>query len=644
MTWLVIGLIVLLILGSIIVAIFKGISDFFESISKYFDDREKKVSAEKHAKEKALRRQEENESNRKLFIDSLDSKRLYLEEKITHLQEQLQETIISPPVFEQVETVNTTFELLQKELGAAAAASENSIKSHGITKLRALWSALRPDTTPKIEFEKLLSWENTLLSTSQSYNYEELLRNIPAFKVPVVSFNITTNPPCHTPPEKPTFELIKAEYENWGRSFKTYDKEKFLLSESELERHANNRVLEWEVLKLNSDLKNKKIEAVNQQVFLDHEKAKALLKLKIDEYNELKSAFQKTILEEKRLITNGDSEALTDFIKIILYSFPYPTKLPQDFELEYSELNKGIVINYRLPSIKHLPQIKERKFLKTKNTYKDIPYKETELHKIYDSLLYKITLAITYTIAKSIPSQFLALITFNGWVRFVNPATGNKEAACILSLQCIPKEILDINLKLVNPAECFKKLKGIGSTKLYGLVPVKPIIELNRKDKRFVQSHSIETALSNVENIASMPWEEFEHLIRGLFEKEFSKEGAEVRVTRASRDGGVDAVVFDPDPLRGGKIVIQAKRYINTVGVEAVRDLFGTVHSENAIKGILVTTADYSPEAYTFAKDKPITLINGNNLLHLLMNHGYNVKIDLVEARELYLEEKKNQY
>lgn len=644
MTWIAIGLLVLVILGSIVAAIFQGVSDFFESIWKYFDDREKKVTAEIHAKEKALRRKEENESNRKLFVDSLESKRLDLKEKITHLQAQLQENIILPPVFEQVTTVNTTFELFQKELAAATAASENSIKSHGIRKLHAIWSALRPDTTPKIEFEKLLSWENTLLSISQEFNHEELLRNIPTFKAPIVSFNITTDPPCHTPPEKPTFERIKAEYENWGRSFKTYDKEKFLLSESELERYANNRVLEWEVSKLNSDLKNKKIEAVNQQIYLDHEKAKALLKVKTDEYNELKSSLKKAILEEKRLITNGEPEALTDLIKIILYSFPYPTKLPKDFELEYSELNKGIVINYRLPSIEHLPQIKERKFLKTKNTYKDIPYKEAELHKIYDSLLYKITLAITYTIANGIPSQFLALITFNGWVRFINPATGNKEAACILSLQCTPKEILDINLKLVNPAECFKKLKGIGSTKLYGLVPVKPIIELNRKDKRFVQSHSIETALSNVENIASMPWEEFEHLIRGLFEKEFSKEGAEVRVTRASRDGGVDAVVFDPDPLRGGKIVIQAKRYINTVGVEAVRDLFGTVHSENAIKGILVTTADYSPEAYTFAKDKPITLINGNNLLHLLMNHGYNVKIDLVEARELYLEEKKNQY
>jgi restriction system protein len=55
---------------------------------------------------------------------------------------------------------------------------------------------------------------------------------------------------------------------------------------------------------------------------------------------------------------------------------------------------------------------------------------------------------------------------------------------------------------------------------------------------------------------------------------------------RAGGDGGVDAVVFDPDPIRGGKIVIQAKRWTNTVGVAAVRDLYGTVMNEGANKGI----------------------------------------------------------
>jgi restriction system protein len=197
------------------------------------------------------------------------------------------------------------------------------------------------------------------------------------------------------------------------------------------------------------------------------------------------------------------------------------------------------------------------------------------------------------------------------------------------------QEFGEINLAKVDPKACFKKLKGIGSSKLAALVPVRPILQLDTKDERFVPSHEVADGLDSSVNLAAMDWEEFEHLIRELFEKEFSSDESEVKITRASRDGGVDAVVFDPDPLRGGKIVIQAKRYTNTVGLSAVRDLYGTVVNEGANKGILVTTADYGPDAYEFAKDKPLALLSGSNLLHLLAKHGHKARIDLREAKQM---------
>ena len=100
------------------------------------------------------------------------------------------------------------------------------------------------------------------------------------------------------------------------------------------------------------------------------------------------------------------------------------------------------------------------------------------------------------------------------------------------------------------------------------------------------------------------------------------------------------SLIPSPDPIRGGKIVIQAKRYTNVVGVSAVRDLYGTTLNEGATKGILVTTADYGPDAYEFAKGKPLTLLNGSNLLHLLEKHGHKAKIDLKEAKKILAEQK----
>ena len=118
---------------------------------------------------------------------------------------------------------------------------------------------------------------------------------------------------------------------------------------------------------------------------------------------------------------------------------------------------------------------------------------------------------------------------------------------------------------------------------------------------------------------------EFEELITNLFEKM----GLETRLTQASRDGGVDCVAYDTRPIFGGKVVIQAKRYKHTVGVSAVRDLYGTMQNEGATKGILVTTSGYGSAAFDFAKGKPLELLSGSHLLHLLAEHaGIEAKIE----------------
>jgi restriction system protein len=109
----------------------------------------------------------------------------------------------------------------------------------------------------------------------------------------------------------------------------------------------------------------------------------------------------------------------------------------------------------------------------------------------------------------------------------------------------------------------------------------------------------------------------------------FGKMGLEIRQTRPSRDGGVDCVAYDSRPIFGGKVIIQAKRYKNTVGVSAVRDLFGTMQNEGASKGILVTTSGYGKASFEFATNKPMELLSGSNLLFLLKEHaGMDAKIE----------------
>ena len=56
--------------------------------------------------------------------------------------------------------------------------------------------------------------------------------------------------------------------------------------------------------------------------------------------------------------------------------------------------------------------------------------------------------------------------------------------------------------------------------------------------------------------------------------------------------------------------------------------------NEGANRGILVTTSSFGPDSYDFAKDKPISLVDGPNLVAMLRKHGHRYRIDLEEARK----------
>lgn len=346
------------------------------------------------------------------------------------------------------------------------------------------------------------------------------------------------------------------------------------------------------------------------------------------------------IIDRKKAYFDKNSDAIVDYSDMVLANSQYPDYLSMDWSLDYQSDTGIVVVDYSLPSPDDLPKTKAVKYIATRDEFVESFISAAELNRLYDSVLYQIALRTIHELFEADAAKALSSIVFNGWVNFIEKATGLDSNACVLSVQAGKDEFMAINLERVDPKACFVQLKGVGSSKLHGLTPIAPIINVNTKDKRFVSSYEVVKNIDSSVNLAAIDWQDFENLIREIFEKEFSSNGGEVKITQASRDGGVDAVAFDPDPIRGGKIVIQAKRYTNVVGVSAVRDLYGTTMNEGATKGILVSTANYGPDAYEFAKGKPLTLLNGSNLLHLLEKHGHKAKIDLKEAKAILNAEK----
>jgi len=401
------------------------------------------------------------------------------------------------------------------------------------------------------------------------------------------------------------------------------------------DRQYERMLGEWRASVAKAELRNKELMRLSEAELAEWGSKK-------QRYQEDQQRKAAEVDEKHARYMRQDPVALNDYWDMVLLRSEYPDGFPRSFTFDYIPDSKILVVEYSLPNMTALPSVKEVKFVASRGEFQEVHLSAAWLSRTYDVVLYQIALRTIYELFQSDAVDALGSVVFNGWVDSVEKATGKEVNACVISIQANKAEFMEINLSQVDPKACFKKLKGVSGSKLSDLSPVRPVLQLIKDDKRFVSSYGVADGLDDSYNLAAMDWLDFENLIREVFEKEFSIGGGEVKITRASRDGGVDAVAFDPDPIRGGKIVIQAKRYTNTVSVSAVRDLYGTVLNEGATKGILVTTADYGPDAYEFAKGKPLTLLSGSELLYLLQKHGHRARIDLAEARRLALESERS--
>ncbi|NIY73982.1 restriction endonuclease [Marivivens donghaensis] len=330
----------------------------------------------------------------------------------------------------------------------------------------------------------------------------------------------------------------------------------------------------------------------------------------------------------------GAPSAVIEHASLVLDASNYPDWFQSSYRLDFTSEDRLLKVEFMLPEPTVVEIAKTTRFIPATGELKSTLISKAEQKRLYDSLCYQVALRTVHELFEADTPNNISAILFNGVVRHTDPATGREEDLTILSAVFEREKFLEVNLAAVDPKACFKAFKGVSAASLSGLAAIAPVIQFDTSDKRFIDGREIAVGVNEGVNVAAMNWDDFEHLVREIFEKEFASRGGEVKVTQSSSDGGVDAVAFDPDPITGGKIVIQAKRYTKTVGVSAVRDLYGTVMNEGASKGILVTTADYGPDAYKFAADKPITLLNGSNLLHLLSKHGINAQIDLKAARQ----------
>lgn len=320
---------------------------------------------------------------------------------------------------------------------------------------------------------------------------------------------------------------------------------------------------------------------------------------------------------------SGDIEAVGDYCRLVLDRSDYPESFARSFELAYEAASRQIVIDMMLPGVDIIPTVVEFSYSPRTDEIREKLRKPSEIKALYQDLIASIALRTLHEIFEADQGDHIEVVSFNGNVIARNRSTGRNEEKCLISVRATKSEFLAIDLRHIDRNMCLRNLGANVSRDPDEAVAVKPIVSYDMVDRRFVDQSDILSDLDASINLMDLDPFQFEHLVANLF----GKLGLETKLTQSSRDGGVDCIAFDTRPIVGGKIVIQAKRYKNTVGVGAVRDLYGTMLNEGASKGLLVCTSGYGPDAFEFAKDKPIELIDGGGLLYLLKDAGIAARI-----------------
>ena len=276
-----------------------------------------------------------------------------------------------------------------------------------------------------------------------------------------------------------------------------------------------------------------------------------------------------------------------------------------------------------------IPLDRDYRYVAARDTIDALPRAEKEIKERYRTVIAQVALRTLHEILVSTSGSVIDLVTFYGKVSTTDPATGQPIRPLLLQVSAKREVFRTYVLSELDPVACLRRLNALVSPHPYDLEPVQPTVDFDSLLTRFkfVAGMDVVAGLDSRPDLLAMAPDEFEHLVRQIFEEM----GMQAWNTQAIKDDGVDAVAVNNNAVFGGMCIIQAKRYRHAVGVEAVRALAGVMEDKHATKGILITTSWVTKDGHAFAtRHGRIEVMECEHVKYLCKEHlGLDVLISL---------------
>ena len=243
---------------------------------------------------------------------------------------------------------------------------------------------------------------------------------------------------------------------------------------------------------------------------------------------------------------------------------------------------------------------------------KVITMSEKERNSIYNQVVFSIVLNSIHNVFNQDIHNNIDIVVFNGYIKDIDLSTGQDINPYIISVMVDKNIFNNIDMSRIDKLKCLKEtMQGrvdINSNLCFK--EITPIAKCDYLNKSTIINESI--------NLLEVNPFILEELVATLFRNM----GYRVIETKKTNDGGIDCELYNDDPIMGGKVIGQVKRYKNNIDIPKLREFESVLRNSDAMKGIFISTSNFSAQCEQFASDNNISLINGNLLVEYFNKYG----------------------
>ena len=281
----------------------------------------------------------------------------------------------------------------------------------------------------KIDKERINIYSNiiNMISVTNSINYYNSLIDESNFMDFLSKLSI------------PTFENISKEINVPKRNilelFSAKKKGIRIRKEKEAKKLYDERVEEYNI---NLEKEKKDYEIAKKEFLEKQKRNNELVEINREKYNKY------------------DEKQIQKYFEFVIKNSKMPDEFTKEFELQYTQENKTLIVSYFLPNSEIVPRVVQHKYVSTRNEIDVISLTDKKFEKFYNDIIFMSCLKTIKEIILSDDMNNIDNIVYNGWVKYIDKSTGKYAESCIITLETSKIKFSEINLKNVD----YKRFKG----------------------------------------------------------------------------------------------------------------------------------------------------------------------------------------